>query len=244
MRRVLQGLQVRRRRQEVTEGVEPYGQREDKRNSRPGRRGHHDPRRGREGRTSRSRRSATTPTCRPGRPAASASSRYEKSPKMLRACCTPIEEGMSVITHDPEIVAGAQDGHRAHPVHPPGRLPRSARATRICELQTPGRRVRHPRAALREAPPRPARSTTPPGSLILNPEKCIRCGRCVKVCQEMQNVWAIEFLGRGEKTRIAPAADVQARRRPLHQVRPVLGALPRRRHLRERPDRARSGTPC
>jgi NADH-quinone oxidoreductase subunit G len=47
------------------------------------------------------------------------------------------------------------------------------------------------------------------GSLILNPDKCVRCGRCVKVCQDMQNVWAIEFLGRGEKTRIAPAADVK-----------------------------------
>jgi NADH-quinone oxidoreductase subunit G len=46
------------------------------------------------------------------------------------------------------------------------------------------------------------------GTIILNPEKCVRCGRCVKVCQDMQGVWAIEFLGRGEKTRIAPAADV------------------------------------
>jgi iron-only hydrogenase group A len=36
----------------------------------------------------------------------------------------------------------------------------------------------------------------------------VQCGRCVKVCQEMQNVWAIEFLGRGLKTRIAPAGDV------------------------------------
>jgi NADH-quinone oxidoreductase subunit G len=42
---------------------------------------------------------------------------------------------------------------------------------------------------------------------VLNPEKCIRCGRCVKVCQEIQNVWAIEFLGRGIKGRIASAAD-------------------------------------
>jgi len=31
----------------------------------------------------------------------------------------------------------------------------------------------------------------------------------VTVCQQMQNVWAIEYLGRGESTRIAPAADVK-----------------------------------
>ena len=31
--------------------------------------------------------------------------RIKGSSKMLRACCTPIEEGMDIITHDPEIVA-------------------------------------------------------------------------------------------------------------------------------------------
>ena len=31
--------------------------------------------------------------------------KVEKNPKMLRACCTPVEEGMRIITHDPEIVA-------------------------------------------------------------------------------------------------------------------------------------------
>ncbi len=28
----------------------------------------------------------------------------EGSPKMLRACATPVAEGMKIITHDPEIV--------------------------------------------------------------------------------------------------------------------------------------------
>jgi NADH-quinone oxidoreductase subunit G len=43
-------------------------------------------------------------------------------------------------------------------------------------------------------------------SIVMNPEKCISCGRCVKVCQQVQNVWALEFLGRGIKSYIAPAA--------------------------------------
>ena len=29
----------------------------------------------------------------------------EKSPKLIRACCTPIDEGMSIITNDAELVA-------------------------------------------------------------------------------------------------------------------------------------------
>ena len=38
------------------------------------------------------------------------------------------------------------------------------------------------------------------GSLILNPEKCIRCGRCVKVCQDMQNVWALSSSSTAART--------------------------------------------
>jgi NADH-quinone oxidoreductase subunit G len=30
--------------------------------------------------------------------------KIEGSPKMLRACATPVADGMSIITHDPEIV--------------------------------------------------------------------------------------------------------------------------------------------
>jgi NADH-quinone oxidoreductase subunit G len=45
-------------------------------------------------------------------------------------------------------------------------------------------------------------------AVVLNPEKCVKCGRCALVCQQMQDVWAIEFLNRGERMRLAPAADV------------------------------------
>lgn len=132
--------------------------------------------------------------------------KVEKSPKMLRACCTPIEEGMSIITHDPEIVQVRKTViELILSTHPDDCLqcPRSG----SCELQTLAAEF-----GIREQPftkrlkGLPLDTST--NTLVLNPEKCVKCGRCVKVCQEMQNVWAIEFLGRGEKTRIAPAADV------------------------------------
>ena len=133
--------------------------------------------------------------------------RIEKSAKMLRACCTPIEEGMSIITHDPEIVQTRKTViELILSAHPDDCLqcPRN----QDCELQTLAAEF-----GVREQPfPKILRNLPiddSTGSIILNPEKCIRCGRCVTVCHEMQNVWAIEFLGRGEKTRIAPAADVK-----------------------------------
>ncbi|NLJ46296.1 MAG: 4Fe-4S binding protein [Treponema sp.] len=129
-----------------------------------------------------------------------------KSPKMLRACCTPLEDGMDIITNDAELVATRRTViELILSTHPDDCLqcPRNG----DCELQTLAAEF-----GIREQSfPKRLRGLATDestGTIILNPEKCVRCGRCVKVCQEMQGVWAIEFLGRGEKTRIAPAADV------------------------------------
>ena len=46
-------------------------------------------------------------------------------------------------------------------------------------------------------------------SIVLEPEKCIKCGRCVQVCQDLQGVFALEFIGRGDMTEMAPAAMMQ-----------------------------------
>ena len=44
-------------------------------------------------------------------------------------------------------------------------------------------------------------------SLVRDPEKCILCGRCVAVCSEVQTVKAIDFAGRGIKSRISTYLD-------------------------------------
>ncbi|MDD3788286.1 MAG: NADH-dependent [FeFe] hydrogenase, group A6 [Petrimonas sp.] len=44
-------------------------------------------------------------------------------------------------------------------------------------------------------------------SLVRDPEKCILCGRCVAVCDKVQNVKAIDFAGRGLKSKIATFLD-------------------------------------
>lgn len=42
-------------------------------------------------------------------------------------------------------------------------------------------------------------------SLIHNPNKCVLCGDCVRVCKEVQTVGAIDFVNRGAKTIVGPA---------------------------------------
>lgn len=129
------------------------------------------------------------------------------SPKMLRACCTAVAPGMKVITHDPEIVSVRRTVlELILSTHPNDCLQCSRNGS--CELQDIAADF-----GIREVPfqrrvPELPRDTSTT-SLVLDPWKCIKCGRCVNVCQNMQNVWALEFLERGEDTRIAPAGDVQ-----------------------------------
>lgn len=40
-------------------------------------------------------------------------------------------------------------------------------------------------------------------SIVRDPSKCILCGKCVRVCSEIQNVKAIDFVERGDETYVA-----------------------------------------
>src|SRR5699024_7244988 len=42
-------------------------------------------------------------------------------------------------------------------------------------------------------------------SIIKNPNKCIYCGDCVRVCEEVQGIGALSFTHRGSDLRISPA---------------------------------------
>jgi NADH-quinone oxidoreductase subunit G len=133
--------------------------------------------------------------------------KLEGSGKMVRACATPAADGMKILTHDPEIVSVRRTVlELILSTHPNDCLQCSRNNN--CELQTLasefGIREVEFEKRLRDLP---VDDSTP--AIVLNPEKCINCGRCANVCQQLQNVWALEFLGRGDETRIAPAGDVK-----------------------------------
>ena len=114
------------------------------------------------------------------------------SPKLLRACCTEATAGMHIVTHDPDIVQVRKTVLELILANHPNdclQCPRSGR----CELQSLAadfgiRENPFPKEVLHHEPD----TSTP--SIVLYPDKCIKCGRCAEVCQEMQNVWALEFI--------------------------------------------------
>lgn len=129
------------------------------------------------------------------------------SPKMFRACSTPIEQGMEITTHDPQIVAVRRTVIELILSNHPNDCLQCGRNNN-CELQSLvadfGIRKEPFAKFLRDIPQDDSTRT-----IVLSPQKCILCGRCVKVCQEMQDVWALSFLERGISTRISPAGDIR-----------------------------------
>jgi len=132
--------------------------------------------------------------------------RITGSKKMLRACCTPVEPSMDVTTEDPEIIQVRRTVIEMILSKHPNECLTCGR-NQNCELQTIAADFGMRDVTLDSiVPDLPIDSTT--RAIVLDPRKCITCGRCIQVCQQMQDVWALSFLERGIDTRIAPAGDI------------------------------------
>ena len=138
--------------------------------------------------------------------------KFVASPKMLRACCTEATNGMKIITHDADLSSVRRTVLELILAnHPNDCL--QCRRNGECELQSMAHAFSitecpFPREVL-DVPP-----DTSSCSVVLDPRKCIKCGRCIDVCQHMQDVWALEFIGRGEKTLMQPAAGAKLAQSP------------------------------
>lgn len=138
--------------------------------------------------------------------------RVEGAVALPRACTTPIESGMRITTHDREIVEIRKTVlELILSTHPNSCL--TCGRNQSCELQTLAAdfgirddAFGHFVAGL------PKDTST--GSLVIDFDKCIKCGRCVHVCQDLQNVHALSFVGRGMETRMAPAGDISLAESP------------------------------
>ncbi len=132
--------------------------------------------------------------------------RNKGSGRMLRACSTPLEQGMEITTHDSDIVEVRRSTlELILSNHPMACL--SCGRNGECELQRLAAdfNITHEtiKRYVKDVPP-----DVSTDSIVIDFTKCIKCGRCIQVCQERQNVWALSFLDRGIGTRMAPAGDI------------------------------------
>lgn len=121
----------------------------------------------------------------------------------MASCSVKVWEGMVVQTNSPEIRQARRDiVELLLDNHP--RDCQTCERDGHCELQnmayTTGVRKRHyegkrKRAAIEDSSL----------SVVRDPEKCILCGRCVRVCAEIQGVYNLSQHGRGFHTQVGPA---------------------------------------
>ena len=132
--------------------------------------------------------------------------KIEGNPRMVRACSTLVSEGLNYITNDAEIHSIRKTVIEMTLADHPQECLTCGR-NQSCELQRLAAEY-----GIREIPfdrnvKRLPKDTSTP-SIVLDPSKCIQCGRCAQVCQQLQDVWALEFIGRGEKTRLMPVSGL------------------------------------
>jgi iron-only hydrogenase group A len=129
----------------------------------------------------------------------------EGIPGLVTACSHPVEEWMKIKTHSPRVVKARKTVVELLIANHPDDCLYCDRSGK-CELQDLASELnikeRHYRS--RKASIQIDRNCP---SIERDPSKCILCGRCIRVCDEIIGVSAIEIVGRGSKSVIGTSQN-------------------------------------
>lgn len=129
----------------------------------------------------------------------------EGQPRLFAACSTPVAEGMVVQTETPKLAKARKLVLELLLVHHPLDCPICDKAGE-CDLQDLAFKYGPSQSRFfAERKHDPERIDAP--IVERNPNRCILCGKCVRVCAEHQGVGAINLIGRGFKTKVSPAFE-------------------------------------
>ena len=126
---------------------------------------------------------------------------------LLRSCITKVTDGMEITTNNARILRARKMNVELLLANHPLDCQTCERNQR-CELQQITYEFGIDQRRLPRTRPKQLERDYSSLSLIRDPEKCILCGRCVAVCKEVQTVSAIDFAGRGQKSKISTFMDM------------------------------------
>ncbi|MBK9777580.1 MAG: (2Fe-2S)-binding protein [bacterium] len=124
---------------------------------------------------------------------------------LVPSCAFPVAEGMKVRTHSARAVEARRVIVELLLANHPDDCLYCVRNTDCqlrglaAELGVQGRRFFGKSLAYKMDASSPA--------IVRDPAKCILCGKCVRVCEEVEGVGCIDFIGRGSATTVGPALD-------------------------------------
>lgn len=125
--------------------------------------------------------------------------------RLVTACSQPVEEWMKIKTHSPRVIKARKtivelllSNHPDDCLYCDRNL--NCELQRLSEeLHITERRIKGKKIKLRLDQSSPA--------IVRELSKCILCGRCVRICEEMVTATTLDFLNRGRKTHIGTAMD-------------------------------------
>ncbi|NLX04200.1 MAG: 4Fe-4S binding protein [Phycisphaerae bacterium] len=122
---------------------------------------------------------------------------------LVASCSTPAEPGLRVRTNTPEIREIRTIAVELLLANHDSSCPTCAKSN-SCQLQALARRLGIEKVRFKPAR-RPASVDRSSPSLVRDPNKCVLCGDCVRVCSEIQGIGAIDFAFRGHSVSVLPA---------------------------------------
>lgn len=124
---------------------------------------------------------------------------------VMAACSTIPEPGMVVLTETADIRQMRRISVELLLANHDRECPTCTRSAN-CGLQNLARRLGVETVRFKSLEKKEPIDRSSP-SLERNPNKCILCGDCVRVCTELQGIGAIDFAHRGSSARVMPAFD-------------------------------------
>jgi iron-only hydrogenase group A len=129
----------------------------------------------------------------------------EGAPNLVPSCAFPVREGMKVQTHSPRAIRARKTIVELLLADHPDDCLYCVRNGN-CKLQSLAEELGVRKRKYIGAKSDYKVDLSSP-SIVRDPAKCILCGKCVRVCEEVQGVSAIDFVGRGSTTKIGTAFD-------------------------------------
>ena len=129
----------------------------------------------------------------------------EGSRSLVPSCAYPVAEGMRIKTHSERVVRARKTiVELLLSAHPEDCL--YCVKSGHCDLQALAEELGVRQRRYVGAKRRFKADIASP-SIVRDAEKCILCGKCVRVCEEVQGVAAIDFIGRGSSTSVGCVFD-------------------------------------
>jgi len=127
-------------------------------------------------------------------------------PNLTPSCAFPAEEGMEIQTRSPRVITARRTIiELLLASHPFDCL--TCPKNGYCELQSLASEYGIDRVPFKGRTRHHYTDFSSP-AIIREPDKCILCGRCVRICEEIQGVAAIDFTHRGFDTMVLPPFEM------------------------------------